>query len=338
MVVKKVAGTKAVKPIAKVATSKKIVNSRTVKPVVKSSVSKKAVVRKNVSSKKKAVLNSVPSAKDKVPVSSVARKSAPSKKSSVTSVSSGGKFGIINKAPKKRKKFERVSSGIKNLDKIISGGFGKNSTNLIVGGSGNGKSIFSIQFLLEGVKRGESVLYITFEEKKDVFYANMLELGWDLEKYEKEGKFFFLSYTPQKVRTMLEEGGGEIESIVLTQKVSRIVMDSITAFVMLFNTEVEMREGTLSLFSMLRGWTCTSLLVYERDPLIDEREKSRVLEFETDSLVFLYFIRLKKDRERFLEVYKMRGTNHSTNIYSYEIKAGKGISVSATPYKGKLRK
>ena len=48
---------------------------------------------------------------------------------------------------KKTNKLERVSSGIKNLDKIIEGGFRKNSANLIVGGSGNGKSIFSIQFL-----------------------------------------------------------------------------------------------------------------------------------------------------------------------------------------------
>ena len=78
---------------------------------------------------------------------------------------------------------------MKNLDRITEGGFEKNSTNLIVGGSGNGKSIFAIQFLIEGLKLGESVLYIAFEEKKKDFYTNMLGLGWDLEKYEKSGKF-----------------------------------------------------------------------------------------------------------------------------------------------------
>lgn len=245
---------------------------------------------------------------------------------------------LPNKKKGHVKKLERVSTGIKNLDKITGGGFMKNSTNLIVGGSGNGKSIFSLQFLLEGVKRGESVLYITFEEKKDEFYSNMLGLGWDLEKYEKSGKFFFISYTPQKVRTMLEEGGGEIESIVLTQKIDRIAMDSVTAFVMLFKDQVAMREGTLALFSMLRSWTCTSLLIYERDPLIDEREKSRVLEFETDALIFLYYVREKEKRERYLEVYKMRGTDHSKSIYPYFIKTNRGIIVSSRPYQGSLRK
>lgn len=235
-------------------------------------------------------------------------------------------------------KIKRVSTGIVNLDKIIEGGLEKNSTNLLVGGSGNGKSIFATQFLIEGLKKGESVLYVSFEEKKKEFYINMLELGWDLEKAEKEGKFFFLSYTPEKIRTMLEEGGGDIETTVFTKKIQRIAIDSITAFVMLFDQDVEMREKTLALFSLLRSWACTSLLIYERDPLIDKRESSRILEFEADSLILLYFTRIDKERERFLEVYKMRGTNHSTNIYPYKIRSGVGVDVSNKPYPGSLHK
>jgi len=232
---------------------------------------------------------------------------------------------------------ERISSGIKNLDRITEGGFRKNSTNLVVGGSGNGKSIFAIQFLIEGMKRGENVLYVSFEEKKKEFYANMLELGWDLEKYEKSGKFFFLPYTSEKVKIMLEEGGGDIETIMLNKKIQRITMDSITTFVMLFKCDVEMREKTLALFSLLKNWGCTSLLVYERDPLMDKKESSKIFEFETDSLIFLYFARLKNERERFLEVYKMRGTNHSTNLFPYSIHKNIGIDVSSKPYSGKLK-
>ncbi len=243
---------------------------------------------------------------------------------------------IIQRKISKGGNVKRVPTGIKNLDKIVEGGFEKNSTNLIVGGSGNGKSIFAIQFLMEGLKQGESVLYVAFEEKKKDFYANMSELGWDLEKYEKSGKFFFLSYTSEKIKTMLDEGGGDIEMIVLSKKVQRVVMDSITTFVMLFERDVEMRGRALSLFSLLKSWACTSLLVYERDPLIDRKQSSRILEFEADSLIFLYFTRLKKERERFLEVYKMRGTRHSKNIFQYIIRKNVGIEVSSKPYSGKL--
>jgi len=231
---------------------------------------------------------------------------------------------------------KRVSSGIKNLNSIIEGGFEKNSTNLVVGGSGSGKSIFALQFLMEGIKKGETVLYIAFEEEKSDFYANMLRFGWDLAKLEKSEKFFFLSYTPEKIKTMLEEGGGDIETIVLGKKIQRIAMDSITTFVMLFDNDVEMRAKALALFSLLKSWTCTSLLIYERDPLIDKRGSSRILEFEADSLIFLYFTRIKRKRERFLEVYKMRGTNHSTDIFSYNICGKIGVDVSSKPYPGSL--
>lgn len=231
------------------------------------------------------------------------------------------------------RKIIRVSTGVKGIDRITQGGFEKKSINLLVGGSGNGKSVFAMQFLINGLENNETCLYINFEERKDEFYNNMYELGWDLEKYEKSGKFIFLSYTPEKVRTMLEEGGGAIESIVLEMKVQRIAIDSITAFAMLFEDAVERREAALSLFSLLRKWDCTCLLTYERDPLVDKRENSRVLEFESDSVILLYFIRIKRKRERFLEVIKMRGTDHSTEIFSYQIASG-GISVSEKPYEG----
>ena len=100
----------------------------------------------------------------------------------------------------------RVPTGIPGLDKLIQGGLVKNSANLVAGGTGTGKTIFAIQFLVEGVKRKEPGIYITFEEKKKKVYLDMLEFGWDLEKYEKEGLFNFLEYTPEQVKNILTEG------------------------------------------------------------------------------------------------------------------------------------
>ncbi|MBR9706514.1 hypothetical protein GOV14_05745 [Candidatus Pacearchaeota archaeon] len=231
----------------------------------------------------------------------------------------------------------KVPSGILGLDKLTHGGFENHSTNLLVGGSGTGKSIFSIQFLVEGVRKGDRCLYITFEERKGEFYTNMKELGWDLAKMEKNNKFYFLSYTPEKVKTMLEEGGGEIESMVLTNKINRIVIDSINAFIMMFDNDLQRREASLKLFSLLRNWNSTSVLIYERDPLVDKRSSSRVLEFESDSLIFLYFVRLRRQREHFMEVFKMRGSNHSKEIHPYVITKG-GIKVTTAPYAGNLDK
>ena len=230
---------------------------------------------------------------------------------------------------------ERVPTGIPNFDGLIQGGFEKNSTNLIVGNSGSGKSIFSMQFLIEGIKKGENCLYITFEEKKKVFFVNMKEFGWDLKKLEQTGKFTFLEYTPEKVRTMLEEGGGAIESVVLRKKIKRIIIDSITSFELLFEKDLKKREASLTLFSMLRKWDCTSLLTYEGDPFIDRKASSHTLEFESDSIILLYFQRAKNQRERYIEVLKMRGTRHSRKIYPFSVEK-QGIIIGKKAISGKI--
>jgi KaiC/GvpD/RAD55 family RecA-like ATPase len=227
-------------------------------------------------------------------------------------------------------KSNRVQTWIPHFDSLIQGGFVRDSTNLLVGGSGSGKSIFATQFLVEAMNRGEHCLYVTFEEKKDQFYGNMLSVGWDLAAYEQKGLFTFLEYTPIKVKTMLEEGGGSIESIILNKKVTRMVIDSITSFALLFNDELSQREAALALFSMIRDWDCTSLLTLEEDPLDKNKSTSRALEFEVDSIIVIYYERDAKERQRYLEVLKMRGTNHSNKIYPFSI-GKKGLVLKSSP-------
>jgi len=250
------------------------------------------------------------------------------------SVKKTSKKSKEKKVSKKSKEPSRVPTGIPNFDRLIEGGFGKNSTNLIIGEPGAGKSIFATQFLIDGVKKGETCLYVTFEEKKKNFFKNMKEFGWDLEKYEKKEKFTFLEYTPVKVKTMLEEGGGAIESIILKKKITRIVIDSITSFELLFDNELKKREAALALFNMISGWDCTSLLTLEESPDAEDKT-SRSMGFEVDSTTLLYLLRNKNKRERFLEVLKMRGTDHSKEIHKFEI-TDKGIQVEKSPYKKSL--
>ena len=232
----------------------------------------------------------------------------------------------------KKRKEARIPTGIPNFDKLIEKGFEKNSINMVVGSAGSGKTIFSTQFLIEGMKKGEKCLYITFEEKKSRFYNNMKKFGWDLEEYERQGLFIFLEYTPGKVKTMLEEGGGEIENTVITNKISRIVIDSITSFALLFEDELAKREAALALFNMIRDWNCTSVLTLEEDPITeDKKTSSKSMEFESDSIILIYYIREKGKRKRFIEILKMRGTKHSKEVYQFNIEK-KGLSINTEPF------
>ena len=86
---------------------------------------------------------------------------------------------------------------------------------------------------------------------------------------------------------------------------------------------------------MLRKWNCTSLLTYEGDPSREKKADSRTLEFESDSIILLYFVREKKERKRYIEVLKMRGTKHSREIYPFSIEKS-GIVIETEPYSNGL--
>lgn len=223
-------------------------------------------------------------------------------------------------------KEKRVQTYVQGFDKLVQGGLKERSVNLVVGGAGTGKTIFAIQFLVNGaIKKGEVGIYITFEERKEKLYSDMLELGINLEKYEKQGKFIFLRYNPEQVKKVLIEGGGTIESIITKSRVKRLVIDSITSFALLYKDELTRKEAALSLFELINNWGCTAVLTAQQTG--SEEIFSTALEFEVDSLVKFYSPRKKGVRRRAFEIIKMRGTKHPLKTMGMEI-TGKGIKLS----------
>lgn len=203
---------------------------------------------------------------------------------------------------------ERITTGIKELDTMLGGGFKKNSINLIAGGAGSGKTIFAMQFLREGIERfNEPGIYITFEEKKEKAYEDLEVFGWDFRKYEKEGKFVFLEYTPEQVKKILVEGGGIVEAIMEKIGAKRLVIDSITSFALLYQDELTKKEAALSLFELINKWGCTALLT-SQDSSKDQDTISAALDFEVDGIILIYHAKQKGRRKRALEILKMRGT------------------------------
>ncbi len=220
---------------------------------------------------------------------------------------------------------KRITTGIVGFDDLVQGGFKQGSINLVSGGPGSGKTIFGIQFLVEGLKNGEPGIYVTFEEKKDKLYEDMLGFGWDLEKYEKEGKFAFLEYTPEQVKKVLIEGGGTIDTLVSDMKAKRMVIDSITSFTLLYKDELVQKESSLALFELINKWGCTAVLTSQEETP-DGSTITAALEFEVDSIILLYHLRRKGSRVRAIEILKMRGTKHPEKTFGLEI-TNKGVRV-----------
>lgn len=222
----------------------------------------------------------------------------------------------------------RAKSGINGFDELIEGGFERESIVLVVGASGTGKTILSMQFLYNGAfLYNEPGVFLSFEEDRDQLYRQAEQFGWNFSKLEKEDKFRLLTFKPHQITKILEEGGGQIRDAMTEIKAKRIVIDSITAYGLLFRDEYKRREKILELFNMLRKWGVTSLVICEEDPDVVEKEEGGI-GFISDAIVSLYYEYDKEKGIRIhsLEIFKMRGTKHTNKVCAINFEK-EGITV-----------
>lgn len=225
----------------------------------------------------------------------------------------------------------RTPTGIRGFDQMIQGGFKSGSVNLLSGGPGTGKTVFAIEFVINGIMLfNEPGIYISFDEKKESVFENVKSMGWDLEKLEKEGKFQFVEYAPEQLMKILNEGGGLLDNLMSKSKAKRLVIDSISTFLLLSSSEFGKREQLTGFFKLLKKWGVTTILTNEYTPVTGNEISKETLStlFETDSITQMYYTHpnIGSERKRYIEVYKMRGTKHITKAVLYQIDE-KGIDI-----------
>ena len=74
----------------------------------------------------------------------------------------------------------RVPTGIPGLDRMLGGGLRPGRPYLVTGGTGSGKTLLGLKFLLEGIRRGEEVLLVAVDEPPSEIVENVHSMGWDL--------------------------------------------------------------------------------------------------------------------------------------------------------------
>lgn len=224
---------------------------------------------------------------------------------------------------------ERIESGIPGLDKLIEGGFVKNSVNLVAGTTGSGKTLFSCQYLLHGLKNGENGVYITLEESKDEILADVSRFGWDEEfkKYITQKKFVIESTFPTNIKKLGEFAFDLIEKV----NAKRFVLDSLSVATMGWeeSTDVaKLRRGSFDFINLLKKRGVTSLLITEI-PETEIKALSRFgfEEFVADGVIILNYLEYAVGgTPRSLIIRKMRRTEHGIDVYPFEI-AKNGIIV-----------
>jgi circadian clock protein KaiC len=163
----------------------------------------------------------------------------------------------------------RCSTGVDGLDTVLRGGFPTHRIYLVQGAPGVGKTTLALQFLLEGVNKGEQGLYITLSETKEELDGVAHSHGWTLDSLN----LFELSAVERQLKGETESTffhPSEIELNRTTQIIlseiervnpARLVFDSLSEMRMLAETPLRYRRQILRFKQFLAGRKCTVLFL-----------------------------------------------------------------------------
>jgi len=224
---------------------------------------------------------------------------------------------------------QQILTGISGLDDILKGGLVQNRLYLVEGDPGTGKTTLALQFLIEGMKQGEKVLYITLSETAEELRAVAASHGWALEGIE----LFELSNAegvmdPSQEITLLHpwevELGETIQSILAkVEQVgpSRVAFDSLSELRLLAQDPLRYRRQILALKQFFAGRNCTVLMLDDRTS--NEGGSDQQLHSLSHGVISLqrFTLEFGATRRR-LEILKLRGLDFRAGWHDCVIQKG----------------
>ena len=241
-----------------------------------------------------------------------------------------------NKKPVKNE-LQKLKTYIPGFDSISNGGLPKGRTTLLSGTAGCGKTVIACQFLAEGILQGgDHGVFITFEEPPRDIRENMLGLGWDIETWEKEGKWAFVDASASAENEQIEAGDydlgalmARIEYAINKVGAKRVVLDSLGAIFSQLSESNQVRKELFRITSALKTMNVTSLLTAERVDEYGSISRFGVEEFVTDNVIVVRNVLTSEKRRRTIEILKFRGTTHQKGEWPFTIVPGKGMYIIA---------
>jgi len=230
-----------------------------------------------------------------------------------------------NPGEQPRSQLPKSPTGIRGFDEITDGGLPTGRPSLVCGPPGTGKSLYALQFLVNGATHyDEPGVFVAFEENRTELVANAGSVNFDLDGLERDGRLLVdaLTLGPQVVDT----GEFDLEALMVrlafaVDKIGakRIAIDNVEALFDAFSRPSLVRSELRRLFRWLKDRGLTAVITAERGEGMLTRHG--IEEYLSDCVVVLDDRIVQDVATRRLRVLKYRGSTHGRNEYPFLIGA-----------------
>lgn len=212
---------------------------------------------------------------------------------------------------------DRISSGVKDLDRMCGGGFYRDSVILVSGATGTGKSLMVAEYLKAAIESGERALLFGTEESREQILRNANSWGIDFENAEQAGLLRIHCRYPEIMG--LEDHLIQMKREIKEFDPKRIAIDSLSAFERIYTLK-SYREFVIGLTTHVKLNGITGLFTNTSQMLIGGGTITEThISTITDTVILLRYVELYGQMRRGLTVLKMRGTWHEKEIREYVI-------------------
>lgn len=226
-------------------------------------------------------------------------------------------------SPEYRPHPERAATGIEGLDRMLDGGFPRGRSTFLLGPSGSGKTTLSLQFVLEGIRRGDRCLYVNFEENPTQLAEQIHSLGTNpLEATRKGLEIVYRSPVELQIDSIITE----IFEAVANRGVRRVVVDSVGDLLAAATDPRRLHDYLYALGQHFSVRDVVALFTYETTPGNSRGDMLTRLSALADNIIRLD-IELDGEVRRTLRVVKARGIEHELKKRTIGI-AKSGVYVS----------
>ena len=233
----------------------------------------------------------------------------------------------------------RVTTGIKNLDRILGGGLPEGYCYLILGGPGAGKTTFGLQYIMNGITESdETGIYVTLDEPPYSLVNNAREnFGWDLISQKTRNKLAIVDASPMNIDA--PEGTFRIKGALGTEDFSidsvlglvssakrrmiptarRCVIDSVSGLLFQYEKQFVQRQQLLKLIKGLTEMRLTTILLGELPEESIDYQRFGPEAYLAQGVFVMHNIRSKNVMTEVFQIKKLRGQKFPKTMMPYSI-------------------